>query len=215
MPITLDLSHTAHCPAQTGIQRVCRELFAQLSATGHAPVPLIFDRYACRWRSPDATELSHLSPAAAKSPGRRRGEVWTVAQKLRGRLGRVKEPRWPSLRHTPLLAPEIFNHKTFAAYRDLRAHLHGPTAAIFYDAVVLRFPELSPPASVNRFPAYLRELATFDGIAAISHASRDELLDHWKRLGLRDHPPVESIPLGLDVPTRSLSPIPQNSHPPL
>jgi glycosyltransferase involved in cell wall biosynthesis len=196
--IVLDLSHTAHCPAQTGVQRVCRQLWARLAATSHAPAALIFDRYARRWRMPDATESALLSLASTARPGRRRGETWTLPQKLRGCFGRGAEPDWAALRGTPLLAPEIFTTQTFAAYRALRAHLGGPAGAVFHDAVALRHPELTPPASVARFPAYLRELATFDGIAANSAASRAELLDHWSRLGLRDTPPVAAIPLGVD-----------------
>jgi len=198
--LALDLSSTAHCPAQTGVQRVCRQLFAQLAATGHTPVPLIFDRYARRWRVPDRAELACLSPTAAERPARRRGEVWTFTQKLRGHLARFPEPDWATLRGVPVLAPEIFQPNTFAAYSTLRHHLASPIGAIFYDAVVLRHPELSPPASVARFPAYLRELATLDGVAAISDASRAELLDHWSRLGLPNTPPVVTIPLGLDPP---------------
>jgi glycosyltransferase involved in cell wall biosynthesis len=44
-------------------------------------------------------------------------------------------------------------------------------------------------------------LSRFDGIAAISADSRDTLLDFWDWLGLRDTPPVEAIPLGIDLPS--------------
>ena len=215
MPLALDLSYTAHCPAQTGVQRVCRQLFAQLAATGHAPVPLIHDRYARRWRAPDAAELACLSPTAAEHPARRRGEVWSLAQNLRGRLGLFTEPDWAALRGLPILAPEIFRPDTFAAYSTLRQRLGGPIGAIFYDAVVLRHPDLSPTSSVARFPAYLRELATFDGVAAISDASRAELLDHWSRLGLQHTPPAVTIPLGLDPPPPLLPPTSEDPHGPL
>jgi len=213
--LALDLSYTAHCPAQTGVQRVCRQLFAQLAATGHAPVPLIHDRFARRWRAPDRAELGCLSPATAEHPARRRGEIWSLAQNFRGRLGLFAVPNWPALRGLPILAPEIFRPETFAAYSTLRQRLGGPIGAIFYDAVVLRHPDLSPPASVARFPAYLRELATFDGVAAISEASRAELLDHWSRLGLQDTPAVVAIPLGLEPPPPISSPIAEDRHGPL
>jgi glycosyltransferase involved in cell wall biosynthesis len=215
VPLALDLSYTAHCPAQTGVQRVCRQLFAQLAATGRAPVPLIHDRFARRWRAPDHTELAFLSAATAERPARRRGEVWSLAQNFRGRLGLFAEPNWPALRGLPILAPEIFRPETFAAYSILRQRLGGPIGAIFYDAVVLRHPDLSPPASVTRFPAYLRELAIFDGVAAISEASRAELLDHWSRLGLQHTPSVVTIPLGLEPPPPTLPPTSEDPLGPL
>jgi glycosyltransferase involved in cell wall biosynthesis len=64
----------------------------------------------------------------------------------------------------------------------------------------LQHPELSPPGTVARFPAYLLELLSFDGVAAVSEASRDALCAYWAWQGIRDHPPVVAIPLGVDVP---------------
>jgi glycosyltransferase involved in cell wall biosynthesis len=197
--IALDLTHTAHCRAQTGIQRVTRQLLAHLAAVGEDPVPLVYDRYARRWRGPDATERARLAPSAAEIPGAKRGEVWTFGQKLRGWLKRGAASEVSVNRPTRLLAPEIFTPEVFVAYAGLRQRLGGPAGAVFYDAVVLRYPQLSPPASVARFPDYLRELAQFDGVAAISEASRSELLDQWKRLGCRNPPPVAAIPLGVDA----------------
>ncbi len=201
MSLVFDLSHTSHCRAQTGVQRVCRQLYAALAATGAAPLPVVFDRYANRWRGPDSTERALLSPRVADKPGQRRGETWTLGQRVRSWLKLGAEPDWAAWRGTTLLAPEIFTPRVFGAYRQLRTRLGGAAGAIFYDAVVLRHPELSPAHSVQRFPAYLRELAEFDGIAAISCASRDELLEHFARLGLSDHPPVVAIPLGVEIPS--------------
>jgi glycosyltransferase involved in cell wall biosynthesis len=213
VPVVLDLSHTAHCRSHTGIQHTCRQLLAALQDNGATPVAVIYDRYAHRWRSPDATERALLSPAAADNPGHRRGEVWTLAQKLRGLAHRGAEPDWAALRDAPLIVPEIFTPRVFAALPELRARARGPAITIFYDAVVLRHPELSPPASVARFASYLRELANFDGIAAISEASRAELLEHWQRLEVRNPPPVVAIPLGVSPPREAPEPLtPENAR---
>ncbi len=40
----------------------------------------------------------------------------------------------------------------------LFAAVAGPRAALFYDAVALKYPELTPPKIVARYPTYLREL---------------------------------------------------------
>jgi glycosyltransferase involved in cell wall biosynthesis len=79
-------------------------------------------------------------------------------------------------------------------------------AALFYDAVAVRFPTLTPAGNVARVENYLRELATFDGVAAISAASQADLLEQWARLGVRNQPPVTSIPLGVNPPTAAVPP---------
>ncbi len=49
--------------------------------------------------------------------------------------------------------------------------MRGPRVAVFHDAIGLKLPELTPPGTVARLPAYLRELLLFDGIAAVSEDS--------------------------------------------
>ena len=103
-----------------------------------------------------------------------------------------------------VLCPEVFSPGVARALPDLFASARGPRVALFHDAIALKLPELTPPSTVARFPAYLMELLSFDGIAAVSEDSRSSLLDYWSWLGLRKHPPVEAIPLGISP--RSSSP---------
>jgi glycosyltransferase involved in cell wall biosynthesis len=56
---------------------------------------------------------------------------------------------------------------------------------------------------VARLPAYLRELAQFDGVAAVSEDSAAALRAWWSWAELKDVPPVRALPLGLD-PIRSV-----------
>jgi len=208
MAIAVDLTHTSHCPVLTGVQRVCHEILQGLEATGANPQTLIYDRYAKRWRGLDTEESARLSAKAPPPRKQSRGQTWTFWQEYRGRLGLVSEPDWNALRGSALLAPEIFHERNFCAYAQLRARLGGAAGAVFYDAVVLRLPEFSQTSIVARFPSYLRELAAFDGIAAISEASRNELLEHWDRLHLRITPPVVAIPLGVEAPAKLPTPPP-------
>lgn len=71
-------------------------------------------------------------------------------------------------------------------------------AAIFADAIPLKFPQITWPQSVARHPHYMKLLAEFDHVWAISAASRDELVDYWRWLRLRHTPPVDVLPLGAD-----------------
>ena len=108
----------------------------------------------------------------------------------------MNEVDWSRLNGASLLAPEIFGERNFHAYAKLRAKLGGVAGAVFHDAVALRLPQFSQPSTVARFPGYLRELAAFDGVAANSKASRNELLAQWDRLRLRATPSAVAIPLG-------------------
>jgi len=206
-PLLLDLTHTSHSRAHTGIQRVARSLHAALAVRG-AALPVTWDPHARAWRPLEAWEITNLAQTAA---GAKRGERWPLIAKLRGRLRRRlgQAPAFPlsplrsPLSNSGLLEPEIPTVAAAAALPALFAQARGPCAALFYDALALQFPELAPLKTVARFPAYLQELSQFDGVAAISADSRDVLLSYWDWLGLRDTPPVEAIPLGIDLPPAS------------
>lgn len=71
-------------------------------------------------------------------------------------------------------------------------------AALFHDAIPLRLPKITWPQSVRRHPSYLKMLAGFDRVWAVSDASRQDLLGYWRWLGLERVPPVDLLPLGAD-----------------
>lgn len=72
MPATilLDLSHTSHTRARTGIQRVARSLWREL---GPAAAPVTFDPHERTWRPLDPWELKNLS---TDSFSQKRGASW-------------------------------------------------------------------------------------------------------------------------------------------
>lgn len=195
-PLLFDATHTSHTSAQTGIQRVCRAFFSTL--VGSRPVtPICFDPHLIGWRqlrTDEADVLADLSGGA----GRSRGAKWTLRQKLSGAGSRWlgRKPALPAA--AGLICPELFSAKVGARLPGLLDMVAGPRVAIFYDAIPLKFPEFTPAATVARFPAYLRELLVFDGIAAISEDSAMALRDYWRWLGVKDQPPVQAIPLAVD-----------------
>lgn len=99
-----------------------------------------------------------------------------------------------------LLTPELFCEEErpgFGAWIER----HGPrTAAIFHDAIPLRLPEITWPQSVARHPGYMRLLAGFGRVFAVSEASGRELEGYWAWMGLGRTPPVSAITLGADGP---------------
>ncbi|HSY52835.1 MAG TPA: glycosyltransferase family 1 protein [Opitutaceae bacterium] len=198
--LLLDLTHTSHTRARTGIQRVTRQLHATLCGQ-HGALAVCFDPYQKTWRKIRPWEEKNL---AAEIAAASRGANWPWRARLRGTLRRRLGRAAPSLPgDTSLLVPEIFSPAVAAALPALLAQVRGPRVAIFHDAIALKLPELTPAKNVARFPAYLRELLAFDGIAAISEDSRLSLLDYWRWLGVSDAPPVRTIPLGLSFPAPS------------
>src|SRR5690606_34096124 len=104
-----------------------------------------------------------------------------------------------------LIVPELFSPEVARTFPQLK--VQGPRVALFHDAIALKFPELTPPKTVARFPAYLQELLQFDGVAAVSEDSANILRDYWRWLGVSNTPPVQAIPLGITTrPTPVIPP---------
>lgn len=196
--LLFDASHTSHTSAQTGIQRVCRTFFAELAATGPV-LPVCYDPHLIGWRPLAERELSVLRDRSGGA-GSSRGAKWTLTQKVSGATRRWLRRRPPLPGANGLICPELFSAKVGSRLPELLSAVTGPRVAIFYDAIPLKFPELTPPGTVARFPSYLRELLLFDGVAAISEDSAASLRDFWRWLGVGNTPPVHALPLGIDQP---------------
>ena len=210
-PLLLDLSHTSHTRARTGVQRVCRSLRGALA--GQA-VSVCFDPYEGLWRPLVPNEERNLD---STDPAMGRGAQWSLAASLRGRMRRLKRRQDPLACLPPspegspegVLVPEIFSPVVARALPRLFAASAGPRVALFHDAIALQFPEFTPRGTVARFPAYLQELLQFDGIAAVSEASRESLLEYWSWLGAKRVPEVVALPLGIDPPASPAGPRPE------
>jgi glycosyltransferase involved in cell wall biosynthesis len=129
-----------------------------------------------------------------------------VSRRLLEELGpSARAARWPDLA-TPssasdwILTSELFSEAErpgIGAFLDRRP---CRIAAIYHDAIPIKHPSITWPKSVERHPAYMKLLARFDRVWAVSAASRDELLGFWKWQGIAAPPPVEVLPLGADWP---------------
>lgn len=192
--VLLDLSHTSHTRARTGVQRVTLSLWRALGAHGRA---VTWDPYARTWRDVATWERANLE---ATTPDKRRGATWPMRAKVGGFIRRRKTVSTSAVSGkipaTGALVPEIFSA---AVARHLHA-LPQPRIAVFHDAIAMKLPELSPPKTVARFPAYLQELLNFEGIAAVSEDSAKALAEYWDWLGVQKPPSLRVIPLGVDVP---------------
>lgn len=84
-------------------------------------------------------------------------------------------------------------------------------AAVFHDAIPMRFPEFTWPRSVARFPAYLKMLSRFDQLFAVSEASTAEIRDYlgWLDSGCRHR--INRIRPGADF-LDAQRPGPESAH---
>jgi len=145
--------------------------------------------YDCT-KSAKATHRSGLQRVAHKLL-EELGEAATLTQGFEW----VKQAR----REDWFLTAEVFGPSERPEFAKILANRPCRMAAIFYDAIPLKQPHITWPASVARHPAYIKMLASFDLVLAISEASRRELLDYWAWLGLSRVPRVEAIQLGSNL----------------
>jgi glycosyltransferase involved in cell wall biosynthesis len=96
------------------------------------------------------------------------------------------------------LTAEVFAPEERPGWAGLLGARPCRLAAIFHDAIPLQWPHFTWPQSVQRHPAYLKMLAQFDRVWAVSEASRRDLLGYWQWLGIAPAPRVEVIALGAD-----------------
>ena len=97
-----------------------------------------------------------------------------------------------------LVTAELFSEAECPGLWDL---IHGRRcrlAAVFHDAIPLKLPHVTWPQSVGRHPEYMKMLAEFDRVFAVSEASRNDLIEFWRWQGVEPRAKVETIALGAD-----------------
>lgn len=129
-----------------------------------------------------------------------------VSGRLAAELGGAATgARWPELGKLPgkadwILTPELFSEYERPGLAALLDRRPCRMAAIYHDAIPIKFPAITWPRSVERHPGYMKLLARFDRVWAVSRASRDELLGFWRWQGVANPPPVDVLSLGADLP---------------
>lgn len=126
--------------------------------------------------------------------------VTVVAWDGRNRRFGAGERREP-VAFTPsdwLLTVELFSEAERPGFWDFLKLPPCRLAAMFHDAIPLRWPHITWPQSVQRHPEYMKMLAGFDQAWAISEATRREFADFWRWQGLAPRVRVDVIALGAD-----------------
>ncbi|MEO6873784.1 MAG: hypothetical protein ABI222_03070, partial [Opitutaceae bacterium] len=69
-----------------------------------------------------------------------------------------------------LLTAEVFSEAERPGWGELLRSGRIRMAAVFHDAIPLKFPQITWPQSVARHPGYMKMLARFDHVWAVSEA---------------------------------------------
>jgi glycosyltransferase involved in cell wall biosynthesis len=148
--------------------------------------------------------MIHLDVTKTGRAAHRSG-LMRVTTRLAAELGGAAHTiRWPFTTITPAKSDWFLTAELFSEVErpGFGAFLDAPpcrTAAIFADAIPLKFPHITWPQSVARHPTYLKLLAKFERVWAISAASKAELEGYWHWLRLEHVPAVDILPLGADL----------------
>ena len=140
----------------------------------------------------------------AGGSGHRSGLMRVSARLADGLREAATEIRWPTWDRAEVrpddwfFTGELFSEEERPGFSAFLAQPPCRLAAIFHDAIPLRHPHITWPQSVARHPGYLKLLARFDRIWAVSEASREELIGFWRWQGLEKIPHVDVIALGAD-----------------
>jgi glycosyltransferase involved in cell wall biosynthesis len=97
-----------------------------------------------------------------------------------------------------LVTAELFSETECPGLWDLIRDRRCRLAAVFHDAIPLKLPHITWPQSVGRHPEYMKMLAEFDRVFAVSEASRRDLVEFWRWQGVKPRATVETIALGAD-----------------
>ena len=196
--LAIDSTGTSNTRANTGIQRVTRSLIKGLTNLTMVQ-PVCFEQIYNCWRLPDKQARKRIYHQEDLRPGNRRGARWRPWKYILKVLNLRDIGSADYFQFNGFIEPEIFSNRISLGLDNFLKLVSGPSVALYYDSTCLKLPELSPKNNTERFPAYLQQLIKFDGIAAISKTSREEIIHYWKWLGIKKIPIVETIPLAVDM----------------
>jgi len=137
------------------------------------------------------------------SAGHRSG-LTRVSERLRDELGPDVQPVvWSDWNRAVakddwFLTGELFSEAERPGFWEFLRSPPCRLAAVFHDAIPLKLPHVTWPQSVARHPEYLKMLACFDRVLAVSEASRRDLAGFWRWQGVEPRAKVETILLGAD-----------------
>jgi glycosyltransferase involved in cell wall biosynthesis len=117
-----------------------------------------------------------------------------------------------------VFSAELFSEEERPGFWEFIQGRSCRLAAVFHDAIPLKLPHITWPRSVARHAEYMKMLAAFDRVFAVSQVSGVDLTEFWRWQGTVVHATVETILWGADFQRgsqRRASPVPAGQVPAL
>ena len=183
---------------------MARAVCLELERRGRA-VPVSYDRWRGGWRTLSPEERDTLESPRHGGP-RRRVRPLDAMRSVVSRVapGLHAQSTIPEGRYGGLLVVEKLESRRAGELARLGPRLDGPCVAVVHDLIPVKFPGFATRRSIREFGGYLDTLRWYDGLAAVSEASRCDLLEYWSAQGVRETPPVAAIAPATD-PVGSVS----------
>jgi len=185
MKLFVDATSACRSPQNTGMQRMTRKIFAELS--GRLDVqPISWNKVGNCYTELGQTEFGFLTrPFEARSGAAARPE-WRGEDPLTEFYRLLRRRRFDLAEKIGdddvLLVPDIYRDRRRYALPDFIRRSRARTVAIFHDATDLRLIDVYPNREKKTRP-YVESLALFDLVICVSEEARDDLHDFWKRFG--------------------------------
>ena len=203
MKLFIDVTSSCRSAQNTGMQRMTRKIFAELSRRANV-TPLCWNQIGRFYQRLGPTELKlltrpfELHPKALPRP------------ESRGQNPLAELWRLISLRHFPwkkvngqdvFVGPDILHDSRRRSLVNLIRTTKARTVAIFHDITSLRLPSVyNVPRRTPRYRGYIELLAEFDLVICISQEARDDLHSFWRKFGCKPAPTcVETWPIEFDA----------------
>ena len=187
MKIFIDVTSSCRSGQNTGMQRMTRRIFAELSQRLDVR-PISWNTIGNFYVDLGQTELRFLTrpfagqATAATRPEWRGEDPFTEFYRslVRPRINLEQEIGDDDV----FLVPDIFRDRRHELLRSFLARTRARRVAIFHDATDLRLTKIYPDREKKSRP-YLESLALFDAVICVSNEARDDLHYFWEKYGCR------------------------------
>jgi glycosyltransferase involved in cell wall biosynthesis len=185
MKLFIDVTSACRSPQNTGMQRMTRKIFAELSRRLNVE-PISWNKVGNCYTELGQTEFGFLtrpfearSGAAARPEWRGEDPLTEFYRLLRRRRFNLADKIGDD---DVFLVPDIYRDRRRDALPGFIRRNRARTVAIFHDATDLRLIDVYPNREKKTRP-YVESLALFDLVICVSEEARNDLLEFWKRFG--------------------------------
>ncbi len=186
----LDVTSSCKSPLNTGVQRVVRGIYQELSARTEVTPLLWSDGWETYCRLGERQYQYLTAPFKNYRTASDRPETLAApsfwSKTIRHWSHRPNRLRLADVATADdvLLVPEIFQDDRTRALATVPQWFRGRRVAIFHDAVPLRLPEITNATELRTFPNYVRALAGFDKVICPSRETEADLQFYWNEFDM-------------------------------